>query len=292
MSDNVFITGPTNGIGRETALELARQGYKLVLLCRNKQAGEALCREISALEQAPEPILLIADLGDMTQVRSAVEQFLALDIPLHTLINNAGVVNTERKVVSVSGYELEQMFAVNYLGHYLLTRLLLPKLVKTSKKEGRPSRIIVVSSEAHALFCRGMDFDDINYERKFRPFLAYGRSKLANILMVKYLAKKLNSTEVQINCLHPGAVKSNLGTNNGQQWYTSLLTAFLHLFFISPKKGAETTVFLATQDIQTQGEYYYRCKLHRLKPWAQDEQAAEKLWCYSANLLGLDTEDS
>ncbi|NRB43109.1 MAG: SDR family NAD(P)-dependent oxidoreductase [Pseudomonadales bacterium] len=287
MKKNMLVTGPTNGIGKETALALAAQGHKLFLLCRNAQAGKLLCDEIAALPGSQPAVLMVADLGNMDQVRAVAETFLASGAPLHVLINNAGVINTERLVVNVAETEQEQMFAVNYLGHYLLTRLLLPRLLETAKKDNITSRLVVVSSDAHALFCKGMDFDDLNHSKKFSAFKVYGRSKLANIMMVKELAKHVDKNLLQVNCLHPGAVSSNLGVNNSHHWYSNILTFILSFFFITPAKGAATSLYLATEDIDTQGEYYYRCKIHRLKPWAKDEATQKKLWDVSASLLNL-----
>jgi NAD(P)-dependent dehydrogenase (short-subunit alcohol dehydrogenase family) len=223
----------------------------------------------------------------MHQVRAAVDQFLALDEPLHVLINNAGVVDTKRVVVEVEGTEQEQMFAVNHLGHFLLTNLLLPNLIGTAEITHRPSRIVVVSSEAHALFCRGIDFDDLSQSKRFSGYRAYGRSKLANILMVKELAKRVDGNKVLINCLHPGAVKSSFGENIEPKWYTPIVMGILHLFFITSEQGADTSLFLATGDGVTHGDYYYRRKVHRLKPWALDEAAAAQLWDVSKTILNL-----
>ena len=289
MTYNTLITGPTNGIGRETALALAKQGHRLFLLCRNRDLGEALVSEIAAIEGAPAASLLLADLGNMQQVRDVAETFLASSEPLHLLINNAGLVNTERKLVDVNGHEQEQMFAVNHLGHFLLTYLLLPRLIETGRAEAMPARVVVVSSEAHALFTKGLDFDDMSFSQSFSGLKAYGRSKLANLLMVHELVKKVSADEVQINSLHPGAVNSNLGANNQHHWYTPLIKGFLGLFFISPEKGANTSLHLATAAIDTQGVYYYRCKPHRIKPWGKDDTAAQKLWDYSVKLLALES---
>ena len=283
----VLVTGPTNGIGRATALSLAASGHRLVLLCRNETLGRSLSDEIAALPDARQPVLLIADLGRTDQVRAAVEHFLALNEPLHVLINNAGVVNTKRVLVDVEGTAHEQMFAVNHLGHFLLTNLLLPKLVESAVEAGCASRIVVVASEAHALFCRGIDFDDLSQEKSFRSFRAYGRSKLANILMVKELVKRVDRNQVQVNCLHPGAVRSGLGDNVATKWYTSLIKGLISPFFISPERGAQTSLFLATADVATQGEYYYRSRVHRLKPWALDEAAATRLWEISERAVEL-----
>lgn len=287
MSSNILITGPTNGIGRATALDLAKRGNKLFLLCRNEQLGRELCEEIEQISGAPKAILLIADLAKMNQVRAAVETFLALNEPLHMLINNAGVVNDQRFVVTVEGSEQEHMFAVNHLGHFLLTRLLLPTLLETAEQTGIRSRLIVVASEAHALFCKGLDFEDLNLDKKFTPTLGYGRSKLANILMTKSLSQRVDSSKLQVNCLHPGAVNSNFGANIPPRWYTRPVFAIMNLFFISAEQGAATTIYLATEAIDTQGEYYVRKKLHRVKPWGLDMDAAQRLWDVSETILGL-----
>lgn len=286
MPENMLITGPTNGIGRETALTLGKLGHKLFLLCRNREAGEALADEIAALPGAVKPVVIQADLGDMDQVRAAAEHFKSLGEPLHVLINNAGVVNTSRKAVPVNGKPFEQMFAVNYLGPYLLTRLLLPVLEETARERGKASKIVVVASDAHAIFCKGMDFDDLNHEKEFSTFKVYGRSKLGNLLMVHELVKRVNKEEVLVNSLHPGAVNSKLGDNN-KHWYAPIIKLLTKPFFISPEKGADTSIYLATTDVPTQGAYYVKRKVKPAKPWASDDQAASRLWQYSEELLGL-----
>jgi NAD(P)-dependent dehydrogenase (short-subunit alcohol dehydrogenase family) len=175
------------------------------------------------------------------------------------------------------------MFAVNHLGHFLLTQLLLPTLIASAKAENSASRLIIVSSEAHALFCKGMDFDDLNAEKSFGAFKTYGRSKLANLLMMQALVKQLNPEEVQVNALHPGAVHSGLGGNGS--WYEPILKGLMRPFFISPLQGAATTLHLATADVSTQGEYYVKCKPHRMKPWAAEPSAVDSLWSYSERIL-------
>ncbi|NRB36859.1 MAG: SDR family NAD(P)-dependent oxidoreductase [Pseudomonadales bacterium] len=275
-----LITGPTNGIGRETALALARKGYKLFLLCRNPELGQALVEEISTIANSESAELLIADLGDFDQIRAVTKQFLATNLPLHLLINNAGVVNLQR--ILVEGQE--QMFRVNYLGHFLLTNLLLPRLKETEK-----SRIVVVASEGHA-FCKGIQFHDLTFKNNFGSLKTYGHSKLANILMTKSLSTRLEGSNVMINCLHPGAVKSKLGDNN-VKWYSAVIKALIAPFFIDTKQGAQTSLFLACDDsINGSGDYYYKSKKYRLKSWAEDEQQAEQLWQISHKLVGLADE--
>lgn len=267
MVKTALITGPTHGIGRETALALGLRGFKLFLLCRNRTAGEALCHEILAVPNAVKPHLLVADLGDFAQIRAAVDAFLATGEPLHVLINNAGVVNDTRRMVN--GHE--EMFKVNHLGHFLLTTLLLPHL-----KSSAPSRIIIVASDAHA-FARHIQFDDVTFSNGFATFKTYGHSKLANLLMMRSLVDLLKDSGVTVNSLHPGAVASQLGKNN-HAWYVPWVTAILKPFILSPLQGADTSIYLATENITGSGGYYYKRKLYRLKPWAQDDAAAKKLW--------------
>ncbi len=284
MTIHTLITGPTNGIGRATALELAKQQHKLFLLCRNESLGQALINEILELG-APEPVLLVADLANPDSIRSAVEQFEALELPLHILINNAGLMNTARATVEIYGSEQEQMFAVNHLGHFMLSYLLMPHLIQAAQKEGVASRFVIVSSEAHALFCKGIQFQDITYANHYKAFAAYGQSKLANLLMMKSWLSRLNPSEVQVNALHPGAVHSGLGENGS--WYGPLIKALIRPFFLSPLQGAQTSLYLATGEITTQGEYYVKSKPHRMKPWALDEVEAERFWQYSMDTLKL-----
>lgn len=287
MERTILITGPTHGIGRATALALAAQGHRMVLLCRNETLGRALCEEVAGRPGTRPPLLLLADLAKPEQVRSAAHRLLATGDPLDVLINNAGIVNPRRVLVDFGGTQQEQMFAVNHLGHFLLTNLLLPRLIETAQAAGRPSRIVVVSSEAHALFCRGIDFDDLSQEGDFRSFRAYGRSKLANVLMTKELARHLDPSRVLVNCLHPGAVRSNLGGDIEPGWYSPLLRWIQRLFFLSAEQGAETSLHLATGDVTTQGEYYAKKRIRRLKPWALDDSAAAQLWKRSEELVGL-----
>lgn len=286
MAINTLITGPTHGVGRATALALAQKGHKLFLLCRNKELGHALCDEIAAIKSAPKAVVLLADLAKPAQVKAAADEFLALNEPLHVLINNAGVMNTSRATVEVNGQEQEQMLAVNHLGHFLLTHLLLEKLLDSGKQTGIASRLVIVSSEAYSVFCKGMNFDDMTAAKSFKAFKVYGYSKLANLLMMHSLVQKVDADLLQINALHPGAVHSNLGSNG--KWYGPLLKAIIRPFFITAEKGAQTSIFLATENITTQGEYYYiKCQPKKLKPWAKDDDAAKKLWQYSLNALAL-----
>jgi NAD(P)-dependent dehydrogenase (short-subunit alcohol dehydrogenase family) len=272
------ITGPTSGIGEATALELARRGCGLLLLCRDPGKGELLaqrCRDLGA--RCAE--VCECDLASLDSVRRCAAEIRQQVKCIDVLINNAGVI-CNRRQLSVDGYEL--MFAVNHLGHFLLTNQLLPLL-----RAAPQGRIINVASLAHA-FVRGINFDDLNYERGFATFKVYGHSKLCNMLYTLALQDKLQDTAVTVNALHPGAVSTNLGTQNG--WYVRPLYALLRLFFRSPEKGARSSVFLACepQGGTSRGKYFYDCKAIAPKPWALDKKAAAQLWQVSAELVGIE----
>lgn len=275
---HVAITGPTAGIGRFSALELARRGAQLTLFCRSAEKAEALRSEIVE-EGGLEPRVILMDMADLSSVRRAAEEFLALEQPLDVLLNNAGVVNTTRKE-TVDGFE--ETLAVNHFAPYLFTGLLLPALQKAV-----PARIVNVASDAHA-FVKSMGFDDMQAEQSFKTFREYGRSKLANILFTRSLAKRLEGQGITVNCLHPGAVATSLGSQNGG-FFSTALPILLKPFFRSPEQGAQTSLYLccseAVADIS--GEYFAKAKLAKAKPWARDDDAADKLWTFTEEAVGF-----
>lgn len=271
---NILITGPTSGIGRETSLALAKQGHQLFLLGRNQAKLEQLANEIGNIPQSQKPHLLLADLADFSAITSAVQQFLALDLPLHVLINNAGIVNSTH----VMDQGIEQMFRVNHLGHFLLTHLLLDKLKQSQ------GRIVVVASAAHS-FVDGVQFADLNFAHNFSTFKTYGHSKLCNMLMVHELAKRLEGSGVVVNSLHPGTVATQLGGQN-KKWITPLLMLLMKIIGINPKKGADTSIYLATTDeVTSSGGYYYQRKLYKRTRASRSDEQAQQLWQVSEQLL-------
>jgi retinol dehydrogenase-12 len=269
------ITGPTNGIGRATALALGEQGARMLLLCRNVEKGEELARELRMKGTQAEVVQ--TNLSSLKSVDAAAARVRELAPQLDLLINNAGVVN-QRRQVTVDG--LEEMFAVNHLAHFLLTLRLLPVL------QSAPSaRIVHVASDSHH-FVRGFDFDDYNWERRrFKTFKGYGHSKLCNVLFNRSLAKRLQNTSVTSNALHPGAVASNMGTNNGP--LAGIIMALMKPFFLTTEQGARTSIYLATspEAAQYNGEYFIKCKLAQPKPWGRDDTTAQRLWELSEKLL-------
>lgn len=277
MSDKTcLITGPTSGIGHATAEALARQGFHLVLACRNAERGEALAETLRADGGSAE--VLEMDLASQRSILDGAQRFLDSGQPLHLLISNAGVVNLERRE-TVDG--IEENMAVNHLAPFLLTELLRPRLL-----ESAPARIVTVASGAHA-FVRGFRADDPEFSRnRYRALKVYGHSKLCNILWTRNLAQQLAGTGVTANCLHPGAVATSLGTNNGN--IGRLAMAMLRPFFRTPERGARTSIHLATSDevADISGGYFVDCRLRRPKPGAEDAVAAKALWAWSERMTG------
>ena len=272
---NCAITGPTSGVGRATALTLAERGAQLLLLCRSPEKGETLARAVR--ERGAQAQVVPVNLSSLQSVAQAAEQVRAHAPRLDVLINNAGLVNSARRE-TVDG--LEEMFAVNHLAHFLLTLRLLPAL-----QAAAGARIVHVASDAHN-FVRGFDFEDYNWQRRrYRTFSAYGHSKLANILFNRELARRLTGTAVFSNALHPGAVATGIGSNNGG--FGRLAMWLLRPFFLTPEQGASTSVYLAGDPGAGafNGEYFVRCKPAQPKPWACDDAAAARLWTLSEQLL-------
>lgn len=268
---HVVITGATTGIGRATALEIGRRGATLTLLCRNADKAEEFCDEVVAAG-ASRPRVVIVDLGSLDSVRAAAQELLADGRAIDVLLNNAGVINTTRRE-TVDGFE--ETLAVNHFAPFLLTGMLLP-LVRQAPR----GRIVNVASDAHA-FVRDMGFDDIQSEQRYSTFNVYGRSKLANILFTRELARRLKGSSITVNCVHPGAVSTGLGTQNGL--LGRLLPLLLKPFFRTPEKGAATSIYLACSDevADTSGEYFVDCRVAQAKPWALDAAAATRLWQYT-----------
>ncbi|MFK8020082.1 MAG: SDR family oxidoreductase [Pseudomonadales bacterium] len=273
-----MVTGATSGIGTSTALSMAEHGYEVVMLGRSEEKLLSCSRMISDRTGNLDVSFLCGDLASLNDVRRIAEEFLASGKPLHRFISNAGITNAKRQT-SAEGFE--EMFAVNHLAPFLLTNLLLERI-----NSSKDARIVVVASGAHA-FCKGINFDDVNFESGFSSMKVYGHSKLANILFVHELAKRLSSTSTTANSCHPGAVATGLGTNNGL--FGKVLMGALKPFFRTPEQGAETSLYLASShDVgDSSGGYYYNCKMKTPKEWARDDEAAAKLWKLSEEMVAI-----
>jgi len=277
-----LITGASNGIGKAAAIALARKGASLVLLCRDRDRGETAMAEISLRAGSDDLDLLVADLSSQRQIRGAAAAFLESGRPLHVLLNNAGAVNMERTLTEDG---IETTFAVNHLGYFLLTRLLLDRL-----RESAPARIVNVSSELHRRSYGGgrILYDDLNGERLYGGYRAYGQSKLANILFTRELARRLEGSGVTANALHPGVVATGFGRNIRSGW-VPWLKALYRPFSRDAAKGADTAVWLAaTPEIEgVTGKFFKDRKLRTPAAQALDDEDAARLWAVSEALTGL-----
>ena len=274
-----IVTGATSGIGRSTALGLARSGATLALVCRDPARAEAVVRAIRDETGSTAVEVFLADLASQAAIRRVADALLECHPRIHLLVNNAGVVNLQRRVTEDG---IEEVFAVNHLAYFLLTHLLLPRL-----RESAPARIVNVASDAHK-FVNGINFDDVGFSDGYKSMRVYGHSKLANLLFTFELARRLDGVGVTANCVHPGAVATGLGKNNGT--IANVLIRTLAPFFRTPDKGAATTLHVATSPALegVTGRYFANCRETRSSPASHDRDAAQRLWDLSANLTGLD----
>lgn len=273
------ITGATGGIGLETALRLGALGARLVLVGRNRQKGEAAIRRLRTTIPSVTVEMHYADLSQADEIVQLASALLASVPRMDILLNNAGALFARRKVASDG---LECTFALNHMGYFRLTNLLRPRLIASA-----PSRIVNVASEAH----RGarLDFEDLQCAKRYSGWVAYRRSKLANILFTRELARKLVSTGVTVNCLHPGFVATGFGNYNPLPWRIAIALA-KRLAAVSVERGAETSVYVATaSEINgVSGKYFSHCKEAEPDVSALDDQAAARLWTESEKLAGFE----
>jgi NAD(P)-dependent dehydrogenase (short-subunit alcohol dehydrogenase family) len=278
MKDKIcVITGGTDGIGLAAAYGLAVQGARLLIHGRDPQKGSRAVAELKARSGNQHIEFLRCDFGSLAEVRGLAREVMQRAPRIDVLVNNAGCMIGKRRL-SQDGYELT--FAVNHLAPFLLTHLLLDAL-----KGERPARIVTTSSGAH----RGgrLDFDDLQNPRKYSAMGAYGNSKLANILFTRALAKRLEGSTVTATCLHPGFVRTSFARDLPP--VGKILFPLLSLVARSPRKGAETLVYLASSpEVQgASGGYYFDCKLAATTPAARDDEVAGRLWRLSEKLVGI-----
>ena len=267
-----LITGPTSGIGRITALSLAQKGYELILLARDLQKATSLQKELAEYGQA---YIVQADLADLNSVQKAAEQIKKDFTKLDVLVNNAGLI-ADTYEQSAQGYELT--FAVNHLGHFLLTTALVDLL-----KAGESARIVHVSSEAHRI--GNFKIADLPRPSNYKGWIAYGNSKLANILFSNELARRLAPEGITSNALHPGAVATNFAGNTGG--FTRWMMRMAKPFFITEKEGAQTSIYLATSPevAGKTGGYFAKSKPKSPNRDAQSSYLAAELWKLSEALI-------
>ncbi|XP_066242303.1 retinol dehydrogenase 14 [Saccopteryx leptura] len=289
----VLITGANSGLGRATAAELLRMGARVIMGCRDRARAEAAAGELRRdLREAggPDPgsdsggvgelVVKELDLASLRSVRAFCQELLQEEPRLDVLINNAGVFQCPY-MKTEDGFEMQ--FGVNHLGHFLLTSLLLGLL-----KSSAPSRIVVVSSKLYKY--GDINFEDLNSEQSYNKSFCYSRSKLANILFSRELARRLEGTNVTVNALHPGIVRTNLGRHiHIPLLARPLFNLVSWAFFKSPLEGAQTSIYLASSPEveRVSGKYFGDCKEEELLPKAMDDCVARKLWDISEVMVGI-----
>lgn len=269
-----IVTGANSGMGFATVESLSDMGATVLMLCRNKERGQAAITSLTA-EKERKLDLIICDLGDYSSIRNAAgyirENYPRVDI----LVNNAGFISLDRQETKEG---VERQFGINHLGHFLLTTQLLDMMVPGS-------RIVNVASGAHKV--GRIHFDDINLKNGYNVIKAYSQSKLANVLFTKELARRLKKRRISVNCCHPGAVATNIGIDR-ETGFGKTITGLLKPFFQTPADGARTAIYLAVDEAVSNktGGYYYMCKPARSSRLSKDKDLAKRLYELSEGMVG------
>jgi NAD(P)-dependent dehydrogenase (short-subunit alcohol dehydrogenase family) len=280
----VLITGATDGIGKATALAIAKSGATVVLVGRNPEKSQQVIDEIRAETYNKNLHLLIADLSSQAQIRQLAETYRSQFGRLDVLVNNAGGYFSQRQE-TVDGIELT--FALNHLAYFMLTGLLMDVLLDTGQQTG-DARIVNVSSDAHEFKRKGIPFDDLQNTNNYNSMKAYSLSKLANVMFTYELAKRLKNQPVTANVLHPGFVQTGF-TRNSHGLTRKFFSVTMRLLATSPEKGAKTSVYLATSDNMrgVSGQYFLKSKPKDSHPASYDESQWKRLWDISLEMTGL-----
>ncbi len=271
------VTGATSGIGKETAVALAKGGATVAVVCRTRDRGEAALAEIRRRAGHDAVSLFVADLSSQRAIRTVAAELQAALPRIDVLVNNAGLALRDR-LVTEDGFE--NTFAVNHLAYFLLTRLLQPTLLASA-----PARVVNVSSEAHRW--GAIRFDDLMGEAAYDGWKAYAQSKLANVLFTYELARRLDGTGVTANCLHPGLVGTAFASRGPS--LIRILSRLARPLLRSPASGAATSVYLASApEVATvTGQYFAGRRARRSSPASYDRALAARLWGVSERLVGF-----
>ncbi len=275
-----MITGATDGIGKVSAHALAKKGATVIVVGRNREKSIATVSEIRQESGNVNVEYMLADLSSQQAIRKLAQQFTSRYQTLHLLLNNAGAMFVSRKE---SVDHIEMTFALNHLGYFLLTDLLLDTL-----KASAPARIVNVSSRAHK-HLKTLDFDNLQGETSYNGLTAYMISKLGNVLFTYELAKRLEGSQVTVNALHPGVVATRFGANNGG-WLGTIFRKLFNLVSISSEDGAKTSIYLASSpEVEgVTGKYFVECKPIPSSKISYDENTARRLWHISEMLTGIE----
>ncbi|XP_076577541.1 retinol dehydrogenase 12, like isoform X1 [Chaetodon auriga] len=276
----VVITGANTGIGKETAIDLAKRGAKVIMACRDMDRAQAAMKEVVESSGSQQVTCMRLDLADSKSIREFAEAINKGEPQLNILINNAGVMVCPYGKTA-DGFEMQ--IGVNHLGHFLLTHLLIDLI-----KRSAPARIITVSSMAHSF--GSINLEDINSEKSYNKSGAYSQSKLANVLFNRLLAKKLEGTGVTTYSLHPGVIQTDLWRHlSGPQRFVMKMVS---PFTKSPVQGAQTTIYCAVEPSleKESGGYYSDCAPASCSAAAKDDDMAQKLWELSCQLLSITWE--
>jgi NAD(P)-dependent dehydrogenase (short-subunit alcohol dehydrogenase family) len=277
----VVVTGSNTGIGLETAVGVAAREATTVLACRNRAKAETAATEVTKRTWNDDVHVVDLDLADLASVKKAADEVRTRWDRLDVLVNNAGGTWSAHQLTA-QGFEYT--LGVNHLGHFYLTNLLLDRLQASA-----PSRVVSVTSAGHHFAAKGMRFDDLQSEKRYDGMEAYCRAKLANLLFTRELARRTAQSEAEVtaNAAHPGWVRSRFGMDGDLSGVTGFGIRLIRPFQISPKRGARTSVYLATSpDVAAKtGEYWVRSKPGHMSRHARDDAAAAQLWGESEKLL-------
>ena len=274
----VVITGATSGIGEVAAQRLASMGARIVLVARDAARGQKTLTRLPTIRSSAPHSIYYGDLSRMSESKRVAAEIAAAEPRIDVLINNAGALFGTRRLTADN---LEETFATNHMAYFVLTLSLKANLLAAA-----PSRVVSTASDAHKGYT--LDFDDLQAEKGYSAIRAYGRSKLCNILFTRELARRWSGTGVTANCLHPGFVATRFGDGSGG--FLSGVVRMAKMFAITPEKGAETIVYLASSlDVaDSSGEYFYKRRPATPTAGGRDDAAANRLWNESAKLADIE----
>lgn len=274
-----LITGANGGLGKATSIGLAKLGARVIMVARDKEKGEMAKQEVISKSGNKNIDLMIADLGSLASVRKLARQVNSKYKKLDILINNAGIFVSGLKHTQDG---IETQFQVNYLSHFLLTIL----LTKSLEKSGS-GRVVNIASRAHKRI-KGIEFEDIYFEKEYESFKAYAQSKLAIVMSTYEMARRLKSKHITVNCLHPGGVSTGIGARHASNIY-SLIWKIAKPFLAKPSDAAKYVINIAVSEEwkNVTGKYFFKCRIRESSKASHNLADTKRLWKLSMRLVGL-----